>query len=1167
MRNRLDLRSPAPRALRRAATALFVTAALAAGTSDRARAETGLLLYAPSIGDGTTSAFTTNADGSLNPTATIGTGAGSGYAWVRPDQAFAYVTSRLSNSIRVIDTATQTVVQTIATGAAPFSLSISADGSRLVVVNTNSNSLGVYSIDPATGQLTATATIGTGTSPRGVVISADGGHAYAVNRLGNTISAIDLTTNTVTATIAVGNQPLFAALNPAGTRLFVTNFSSNTVSVIDVATNTVIATVPSGNGPDGVVVSPDGNHFYVANRVAGTVSIYNANIFALLGSVASGSLANGVTISPDGTTLYVSNGSADNVTAYTIAAGTGMLTAIGSYATGTNPGGPGMCGNGSGMLAMGAAFYAKSAGAFGCFGGTATFTGGTLVIAAAGLGTITTPMVLEALGGAIDTAGNNATMAGAITGTGGLIKVGAGTLTLSGASSYLGATLIYVGTLRAGAANAFSASSAYTVASGAILDLNGFNQTIGSLTGAGSVTLGAATLTAGGDNSSTPFSGTITGTGGLTKTGTGTLTLSGANGYFGATLVDAGTLRAGAVNAFSASSAVTVASGAILDLAGFNQTIASLSGAGGVTLGAATLTAGGDNSSTPFSGTIIGSGGLTKTGTGTLTLSGASTYGGPTLVSAGGLVVDGSITSAVTVQSGALLGGHGAVGNLIMNGTLSPGNSIGTITVNGHATLAAGSTTIIEVSAVAADRINVTGTASLAGGLHLVAVGSGFSFGTQYTLLSAAGGLSGSFNPVAVTGTFGPAITTVLSYGLTDAVLTLQANALTPLLPAGAPANTANVAGGIDRATAHGANPTAFMAVYLQSPTQMAASLSTLSGEAATGTQTAALNASSLFLNLMLDPMVGSRGASASGAGPSLIQMADLNAAAQPAARVEAGWSLWTKAFGQSGRTQGDAATGSAATSGGLYGVAAGADKRLSADTLIGFALAGGGTSYGLGGRGGGTGDLFQVGLYGSTRFGNGYVSAAVAYGWNGFDIKRNVNLAGPETYSSRVTAQTYGGRLETGWRFGQRAFGWTPYAALEAIGYSAPGYSETSNPAGGAFGLSFAAKSLATVRSELGVRLDGQTRVSETADLITYGRLAWAYQGNTERSIDAQFQALSNSGFTVFGARPSMHTALASVGAELRLAGGFRLSSTLEGELGTRHQAVRANAGLRYEW
>jgi len=99
------------------------------------------------------------------------------------------------------------------------------------------------------------------------------------------------------------------------------------------------------------------------------------------------------------------------------------------------------------------------------------------------------------------------------------------------------------------------------------------------------------------------------------------------------------------------------------------------------------------------------------------------------------------------------------------------------------------------------------------------------------------------------------------------------------------------------------------------------------------------------------------------------------------------------------------------------------------------------------------------------------------------------------------ITAQTYGGRLESGWRFGAKAFGWTPYAALEAIGYSAPAYGEMSNPAGGAFGLSFAAKSSASVRTELGVRLDGFTRVSVDADLITFGRLAWAWQANIERS------------------------------------------------------------------
>src|SRR5262249_448960 len=81
-----------------------------------------------------------------------------------------------------------------------------------------------------------------------------------------------------------------------------------------------------------------------------------------------------------------------------------------------------------------------------------------------------------------------------------------------------------------------------TVNAGGTFDLNSFNQTIGSLAGAGSVTLGAATLTTGSDNTSTTFSGGIFGTGGLTKIGTGALVLSGNNPYSGATPVNARTL-------------------------------------------------------------------------------------------------------------------------------------------------------------------------------------------------------------------------------------------------------------------------------------------------------------------------------------------------------------------------------------------------------------------------------------------------------------------------------------------------------------------------------------------------------------------------------------------------------------------------------------------------
>jgi autotransporter-associated beta strand protein len=68
--------------------------------------------------------------------------------------------------------------------------------------------------------------------------------------------------------------------------------------------------------------------------------------------------------------------------------------------------------------------------------------------------------------------------------------------------------------------------------------LNNFNQSISSLAGAGSVTLGTATLTTGGNSSSTTFSGAISGTGGLTKIGAGTLTLSGVSSYTGATNIN-----------------------------------------------------------------------------------------------------------------------------------------------------------------------------------------------------------------------------------------------------------------------------------------------------------------------------------------------------------------------------------------------------------------------------------------------------------------------------------------------------------------------------------------------------------------------------------------------------------------------------------------------------
>ena len=208
---------------------------------------------------------------------------------------------------------------------------------------------------------------------------------------------------------------------------------------------------------------------------------------------------------------------------------------------------------------------------------------------------------------------------------------------------------------------AIADTSAVTLANvaGAILDLNGTNETIGSLAGGGAaggnVTLGSGTLTAGGNNGTTTYTGILSGTGGLTKQGTGVFTLSGNNTYTGATTIGAGILQLGAANRIANTSAVTVNAGATFNLNNFAETIGSLAGAGNVTLGTGTLTTGGNNTFTAFSGVMSGTGGLTKAGTGIFTLSGANTYTGATTINAGTLQVAGGAaiadTSAVTLAN------------------------------------------------------------------------------------------------------------------------------------------------------------------------------------------------------------------------------------------------------------------------------------------------------------------------------------------------------------------------------------------------------------------------------------------------------------------------------------------------------------------------------------
>ena len=143
----------------------------------------------------------------------------------------------------------------------------------------------------------------------------------------------------------------------------------------------------------------------------------------------------------------------------------------------------------------------------------------------------------------INTNGLNAQWDGVLSGGGGLAKDGHGNLTQNVQATYTGSTLIHTGTFLAGAANVLAADSAFIIGNAATLNLNNFDNTLGSLSGAGQVILGTARLTSGNDNTSTTFSGSIDGSGRLTKIGAGTLTLTGDSSAFtGTTELNNGSL-------------------------------------------------------------------------------------------------------------------------------------------------------------------------------------------------------------------------------------------------------------------------------------------------------------------------------------------------------------------------------------------------------------------------------------------------------------------------------------------------------------------------------------------------------------------------------------------------------------------------------------------------
>jgi len=141
--------------------------------------------------------------------------------------------------------------------------------------------------------------------------------------------------------------------------------------------------------------------------------------------------------------------------------------------------------------------------------------------------------------------------------------------------TYTGDTLIEGGTLQLqGGSERIADVSDVVISSGAVLDLNDLNETVGSISGAGDIDLGSGDLTFGSSNTDTLLSGDISGTGDLGKNGTGVMTFSGSSSATGGLTINAGTVAIGADNTFSAAMDL-ILNGGTLQTSGFDQTFNS----------------------------------------------------------------------------------------------------------------------------------------------------------------------------------------------------------------------------------------------------------------------------------------------------------------------------------------------------------------------------------------------------------------------------------------------------------------------------------------------------------------------------------------------------------------------------------------------------------------
>ena len=555
-----------------------------------------------------------------------------------------------------------------------------------------------------------------------------------------------------------------------------------------------------------------------------------------------------------------------------------------------------------------------------------------------------------------------------------------------------------------------------------------------------------------------------------------------------------------------------------------------------------------------FAPTLLGDGRIDQIA-GTTILDGDSgAFTGSTRVNGGQLIVNGSLTASNVTVTGGVLGGTGLLDNVGIHpgGTVAPGHqSIGTLTAANFGQ-APGSTYQVEVgSNGTSDRINVTGITELidAPALQIVrADGGPYTLGTRYTVLTAAGGVTGTY---ALTGD--TQLTAFLGFAAAydPNNVYLDVAQVRPFTAAAQTTNQLGTAAGLGTLPVTGPLSTAILNLASDAAAQQA--FDQLSGEVHASARSVLLSDSQFVRDAALSRLRGTSGRP----GTAVAEACD----AATSCAVLDEMTFWMRGFGSWGRWNGD---GNAATvwrnTGGLF---VGADipvmERGKAGLLVGYSN----TSFQAIGRNStGTSDNFHLGVYGGAQWGDLALRSGLAYTWHTLSTVRSIAFQGfSDTARGSYTAGTMQvfGELGYGLQLGRTAV--EPFANFAYAGLRTDGFSET----GGAAALTSWGSFADATFSTLGVRASTEFTVGSVA-ATAKGSAGWRHAfGDTTPA--STFAFAGGGAFTVLGVPIAQDSAVIDAGVDVSLAPNVDLGISYGGQFGAGafDQSVRGTLNIRF--